>query len=421
MPTSGALAEVLASLFDRPRLLRRGAAGQSLPDLVAQLLAVRSETAATQIAEALLSTYQDASQADCLAFFHHINDDLDIDAGVVAALAGSYAADPTPKAFAALQSACEPARQTLFRRLNEAQGGTGDIVRMRADLRVHLRDHPALARTDHDFVHLLSSWFNRGFLVLRQITWDSPASVLEKIIAYEAVHEITTWDDLRRRLHPTDRRCFAFFHPAMPDEPLIFVEIALARGIPASIQDVLADGRDVLAPTAADTAVFYSISNCQTGLAGIYFGNSLIKRVVTELSRDLPNIKTFVTLSPVPGLTRWMAATGIDGTHPGPEELTRLAAHYLLNEKTDAGAPLDPVARFHLGNGAMLHAVHAGADTSQQGQKRSMGVMVNYLYDQPRITQNLQAFEATGHIAASGNVRTAARQGTRLVPAATPA
>ena len=205
--------------------------------------------------------------------------------------------DATTDNFKALSDASEPARQKLFRKLNEAPGATAEIVNMRKDLLILLRSTPNLAKTDYDLVHLLRSWFNRGFLVMSQITWDSPASVLEKIIEYEAVHQIRTWDDLRRRLHPPDRRCFAFFHPSMPDEPLIFVEVALTKGVPNSIQKVLSDSREAIDETDTDTAVFYSISNCQDGLAGISFGNSLIKQVARDLSHELPNIKTFVTLS----------------------------------------------------------------------------------------------------------------------------
>ena len=184
-------------------------------------------------------------------------------------------------------------------------------MRLRRDLLPLLDERPELARTDHDIVHLLRTWFNRGFLVMRQINWESPASILEKIIAHEAVHEIGTWDDLRRRLQPTDRRCFAFFHPAMPDEPLIFVEVALMDGVPNSIRSVLTEEREVLDAEEADTAVFYSISNCQLGLAGVSFGNSLIKQVARDLSHDLPNLRSFVTLSPIPGLMRWLQGEGI--------------------------------------------------------------------------------------------------------------
>jgi malonyl-CoA decarboxylase len=274
---------------------------------------------------------------------------------------------------------------------------------MRSDLLELMREHPDLAVLDVDFRHLFVSWFNRGFLVLRPINWDSPAAILEKIIAYEAVHAIDSWEDLRLRLQPSDRRCFAFFHPSMANEPLIFVEVALSKGIPNSVQDVLAGERETIAADAADTAVFYSISNCQTGLAGISFGNSLIKQVVSDLARDLGNLTTFVTLSPIPGLNRWAKqanSEAFDAADPAAR-----AAHYLLEAKRPDGMPVDPVARFHLGNGAMVHAVHAAADLSENGLKQSGGAMVNYLYDITQISKNHERFVGDKTVIASKDVR----------------
>jgi malonyl-CoA decarboxylase len=259
---------------------------------------------------------------------------------------------------------------------------------MRVDHLAVLNDHPDLRRTDLDFMHLLRSWFNRGFLVLRQISWDTPASVLEKIVAYEAVHAINDWDDLRRRLHPPDRRCFAYFRPTMPDEPLIFVEVTLTKSVPNSIQHVLSHDRELNDAAETSVAVFYSVSNCQKGLSGISFGNLLIKQVVDELSNELPNLGTFVTLSPIPGLERWLKTQSEDahcldvfaGTATD-EVVEAVAVHYLLHAKTNAGVPVDPVARFHLGNGALIHGTHANADKTDKGREQSSGAMVNYLYD----------------------------------------
>ncbi|MBZ0124470.1 MAG: malonyl-CoA decarboxylase, partial [Roseovarius sp.] len=263
----------------------------------------------------------------------------------------------------------------------------------------------ALMALDLDFRHLFASWFNRGFLVLRPISWESPAHILEKIIAYEAVHAIGSWEDLRRRVEPADRRCFAFFHPAMPDEPLIFVEVALTRGTPGSVQALLAGDREVLDDEKADTAVFYSISNCQAGLASISFGNSLIKQVAADLSLELPGLRTFVTLSPIPGFTAWLKAEELVHDPGDDTQMRMLAAFYLLRAKRGNGQPLDPVARFHLDNGASVHQVHARADTSPNGLKQSQGVMVNYLYDLARVTQNHERFAASSQIAASSEVR----------------
>jgi len=286
---------------------------------------------------------------------------------------------------------------------------------MRRDLMQMSKDDPVLAAVDVDFVHLFRSWFNRGFLVLRPISWETPAHILEKIIAYEAVHAIDSWDDLRRRLQPTDRRCFAFFHPAMPDEPLIFVEVALTKGIPGSIQKVLAEDREALETDKADTAVFYSISNCQSGLAGISFGNSLIKQVVADLSVELPGLKKFVTLSPIPGLMKWLKEIGRDEDAGNPDRLKTLGAHYLLSARNGDNEPRDPVARFHLGNGAMIHAVHANADTSAKGVKQSGGAMVNYRYNLKDISTNHERYVGAQEIAASTDVRSLGNAASKLI------
>jgi malonyl-CoA decarboxylase len=299
----------------------------------------------------------------------------------------------------------EPPRQELIRRLNQVPGATKALVAMRADLLRLGRGDDALEALDLDFRHLFASWFNRGFLVLRPINWQSPAHILEKIIAYEAVHAIDSWEDLRLRLEPSDRRCFAFFHPAMPDEPLIFVEVALTKGVPGSIQALLAADRDLIEDEKADTAVFYSISNCQEGLASISFGNSLIKQVAADLSLELPKLSTFVTLSPIPGLARWLAAEGHDAGVLEADQLLAFAAHYLVEAKRGDGLPLDPVARFHLGNGALVHKVHGRADLSEKGLGQSHGVMVNYLYDLKRVSQNHERFATSHDVAASAEIR----------------
>ena len=340
----------------------------------------------------MFERYRSLSDADKLAFFKFLNDEMDVDAQSLARLATAYAKDATPDAFVALSRAAEPKRQELLRRLNQPMGATADIVAMRVDLLRILKSNPDLARTDHDFVHLLRSWFNRGFLVLKAIDWDTPARILDKIVAYEAVHQINDLDDLRLRLYPPDRRCFAFFHPAMPDEPLIFVEVALTKAIPGSVTRLLSDGRTPLEAEDAKVAVFYSISNCQKGLSGISFGNQLIKQVVAELSLAFPQLEDFVTLSPIPGLNRWLASQTDNPEHghvaeailqhrSTPQDVRAMAARYLLLAKREDGLPLDPVARFHLGNGALIHDIHADADRSANGLAQSSGAMVNYLYD----------------------------------------
>jgi malonyl-CoA decarboxylase len=328
---------------------------------------------------------------------------MDIDHEAAQAALSAYVQAPDQATYRAFMAAAEPARQELARRLNQVPGATARLVAMRADLLRLIPQDRSLAKLDLDFRHLLSSWFNRGFLVLRPITWSSPAKILEDIISYEAVHAIDSWDDLRRRVQPTDRRCFAFFHPAMPDEPLIFVEVALTRGIPGSVQAILTQDRAALDPGDADTACFYSISNCQDGLAGISFGNSLIKQVAEDLSRELPQLKTFVTLSPIPGLSAWMQAEGVEAA--SSDALRAIAARYLLSAKRGNGTPLDPVARFHLKNGASVHDLHAGADLSARGLDQSGGAMVNYLYDLDRVTENHEAFAGAARVIASPEIK----------------
>lgn len=376
---------------------------RSTTELCGALLGSHGEVSGSTIAHTILDRYARMGQEEKLAFFRFMATGLEIvPEDVIQALA-AYQEAPSKTTYSAFAKACEPRRQELARRLNQVPGATGQLVEMRKDLLDLMRDNPDLEPVDVDFRHLLSSWFNRGFLVLRPLNWDSPAGILEKIIAYEAVHAIDSWDDLRRRLQPADRRCFGFFHPAMSDEPLIFVEVALTKGVPNSVQGLLAQDREILQVKDADTAVFYSISNCQAGLAGISFGNSLIKQVAADLARDLPNVKTFVTLSPIPGLNRWLETTNLGALGKGKDRA--LAAHYLLEAKRPDGTPYDPVARFHLGNGALIHAVHADADTSENGQRQSNGAMVNYLYKLSQIAQNHEKFVGENTVVASSEVR----------------
>lgn len=410
------LGDLLSQLFDRSGVMRGKDDTRDIYELCAALLSAEGEVSGLQIAATVLARYAALDDDEKTAFFHYLNADFDIDGGKIAQLATAYAATPTPSVFNDLCTASEPKRQELLRRLNQPFGATADLVAMRVDLLKRLKDHPDLARTNLDFVHLLRSWFNRGFLVLKQINWDTPARILDKIVAYEAVHQINDWDDLRRRLYPPDRRCFAFFHPAMPDEPLIFVEVALTDSIPGSIDAVLSNGRTPLEADQAKAAVFYSISNCQKGLTGISFGNLLIKQVVAELSLACPQIENYVTLSPIPVLNRWLktqtdddaigptAQAILDGTAT-PEDIRAMAARYLLIAKRGDGLPFDPVARFHLGNGAEIYDIHADADTSPNGAAQSSGAMVNYLYDLGQTERNHEGFALKSTVVASRAVR----------------
>lgn len=403
--------DLMSTVFERRyrSASERDHSGRGIEELSEALLGSSGEVSGMTLARHILDRYAELDDCGKHAFFAFLTDQLGIDAGQVRTTLAAYEDNPTKATYRAFLAASEARRQELARRLNQVPGATGRLVEMRKDLLRLMRDAPELAVVDLDLRHLFSSWFNRGFLVLRPINWDSPAGILEKIIAYEAVHEIGNWQELRRRVQPEDRRCFAFFHPSMPAEPLIFVEVALTRGIASSVQEVLSDKRDIIRADDADTAVFYSISNCQGGLAGVSFGNSLIKQVVADLSRELPGLKTFVTLSPIPGLTRWGSETGAEIPDETPEQQRQRAAHYLLRVKRGDGSPYDPVARFHLGNGAVVHAVHAGADVSENGLAQSGGAMVNYLYDLSLITQNHERYASKQTIAASPEVTALAK------------
>lgn len=405
------LADLLSTVFERRyrREASEGAEdGRPLTEMATALVGSAGETSGLALAREILTRFGALDDDEKLAFFRNIASTMNLDPEAVRTTLDAYEESPSKATYRAFAAAAEPARQEFVRRLNRVPGATGSLVEMRADLLRLGGKEPELQALDLDFRHLFASWFNRGFLVLRPISWESPAHILEKIIAYEAVHAIDSWDDLRRRLEPTDRRCFAFFHPSMPDEPLIFVEVALTKGTPGSVQALLAEDRDALPAEAADTAVFYSISNCQAGLASISFGNSLIKQVAADLSAELSGLSTFVTLSPIPGLTKWLDQVGLTWNTDAPEHMQALAAHYLLNAKSRGDLPFDPVARFHLGNGAIVHAVHADADVSDKGRAQSGGTMVNYLYDLPRIAQNHENFANTREVVATPDVQSLA-------------
>lgn len=403
-----------------------GKAGPMGTDLVAQcdiLLGDSGEASGLKAALAILDCYDHLSRDEKFVFFREVTTHFGVDHEALSKAVESW--KPGDNASArSVYLAAEPRSQELIRRLNRVPGATARLVNMRAEFLSYLKQDPELKWLDHDFRHLFSSWFNRGFLEIELIDWSTPAEILEKIIAYEAVHEIQDWDDLRQRVAEPDRRLFAFFHPAMPSDPLIFVEVALTKTIPGAIGPILEKDREALDPAEASCAVFYSISNCQKGLRGISFGNFLIKQVVAELQRELPNLSTFVTLSPVPGLRRWFAgekenpdsiltedektafAAFSNEERPKPGMVTRFAARYLTKAKRQGkGTAFDPVAHFHLGNGAILHKVHAEADLSETGLANSWGVMVNYLYDEARIEEQHQSYATNQVIATSSEVR----------------
>jgi malonyl-CoA decarboxylase len=403
--------------------------GERVRQLADALLSGRGEASGAALARELVVALKALSPEDRLAFCRHIAAGYMPDEAALRAAIESWLAEPTPARAAALSDAAEPPRQELLRRMNQARGGTAALVGLRQEILPVLRERPELAPLDSDLRHLFASWFNRGFLDLRGIDWNTPAAVLEKLIVYEAVHEIDGWIDLRRRLAP-DRRCFAFFHPALPGEPLIFVEVALVRGLAGAVEPLLAPDTDTDAQESrareADTAIFYSISNCQEGLRGVTFGNFLIKQVVEELKQELPRITQFATLSPVPGFGRWLRRHAEDAEPPldaatlavlddpatweSPEiaagfetQLTRLCAAYLTETEPGRG-PNDPVARFHLGNGARLERINWRGNVSARGLRESFGLMVNYLYDPDTIEANHEAFATGGVVARSSAV-----------------
>jgi malonyl-CoA decarboxylase len=441
--------EMLQSIADRGRALiaRREPAHErsaGLIDLCEALLSGRGEASGVALARDILARYATLTIGPRIAFFEALGTTFGHDRARIEAAVAAWEADASPANAAELHRASEPRRLELFRRLNLAPGGTAALVRMREQLLDAMDHRDDLAAIDNDFVHLFSSWFNRGFLVLRRIDWSTPAAILQKIIQYEAVHQIRDWDDLRRRIDLPDRRCYAFFHPALVDEPLIFVEIALTREIPAAIAPVLADKREIVDPDRATTATFYSITNCQRGLSGVSFGHFLIKQVVEDVSREVPRVSTFVTLSPAPNFAQWLkreraqessialddedreALGGLDTldwwTMPEiaeslREPLLRAAAWYYMRARNGRDLPVDAVARFHLGNGARLERLDWLGDTSERALAQSYGLMVNYLYDVDYIERNHEAYAQQHAVVAANSVSRLLRSPLReIVP-----
>ena len=418
------------------RLFARAAKAESKADrhtrrtvsLCHALLSERGEASGAALAREALAAYRMLAGPALTAFFDVLAEEFSPDPQAVGEAADAYRQDPSPAKLIRLQHVVEAPRQELFRRLNLASGGTSALVEMRRRLLHELKAQSHWAGIDADLAHLLGSWFNRGFLSLQRIDWRTPALVLEKLMQYEAVHEIQGWRDLRRRLE-YDRRCFAFFHPALPDEPIIFIEVALTKGMSEKVQPLLDPDSPVVNPAGADAAIFYSITNCQEGLRGISFGNFLIKQVAEDLGREFPRLKTFATLSPIPGFRKWLAdaaathaelaelAGGLSGAdwfeNAGPgagvrTELMRLCAYYLQHAKHD-NEPADAVARFHLGNGARMERLNWLADSSKTGMARSAGLMVNYVYRLKDVERNHEAYANKHVVVASPGLALLAR------------
>ncbi|MFN8061046.1 MAG: malonyl-CoA decarboxylase [Vicinamibacterales bacterium] len=402
------------------------------------LLSERGEVSGARLASDALDAYRQLDARSLDRFFDLLSTQFVPSRADVECRASVYAIDPSPSNLIALQRAVEPPRQELFRRLNMAPGATGVLVQMRQRLLATLEQHPHRAAVEFDLAHLLKSWFNRGFLRLQRIDWRTSAIVLERLIQYEAVHEIAGWHDLRRRLQD-DRRCYAYFHPALPEEPLIFIEVALTRHVTSHVQRLLDPDSPVIDPATATCAVFYSITSCQDGLRGISFGNFLIKQVVESLGRELRGIRTFATLSPVPGFRRWLTSEPaarermpdgrslvemLDGAEWRTSRrssaalrrsLMPLCARYLVDAK-QRDAPLDAVARFHLANGARLERLNWLGDTSPHGLERSAGIMVNYVYRLADVERNHEAYAKAHKIVSSRRIERLARGADARLP-----
>ena len=420
------------ALAERPT----GRAGtRNLIDLCRDLLSESGEAFGTALAHEVVQRFEQLDAGGRAQFFRELAAGFGPERDKVSSAYDDWMSTPNAATRSALMAAIEGRRQRLFRRMNMAPNGTAALVRMRASLLEAIELDGSLLEVDHDLRHLLSSWFNRGFLEFQKIGWETPADILEKLIAYESVHQVTGWDDLRRRLAP-DRRCYAFFHPALPREPLIFVEVALQHGLSRAVGPILRSSVGSIAE--ADTAIFYSISNCQKGLRGINFGNFLIKQVVDELRREIPQLSRFSTLSPIPGFRKWLTAIGPDEIHAAlgekietlraladspdvvlareflieaadeevpdqivAELLVRSCAYFLY---TMPGAYADPVAKFHIGNGARLERINPAANNSAKGRTQSFGLMVNYLYEPEQIVANHQNFASRRRVQTSPEI-----------------
>ncbi|OGA74371.1 MAG: hypothetical protein A3G27_13475 [Betaproteobacteria bacterium RIFCSPLOWO2_12_FULL_66_14] len=416
-----------------PRAVARDS--RRVASICAALLSERGEISGARLAREAVEAYQSLDGAALHAFFDVLADEFSPDPETVGVYADIYRKDPTQYNLTQLQRAVEAPRIQLLRRLNMAPGGTTVLLEMRRLITRELRTRPHWVGIEADLAHLFASWFNRGFLVLQRIDWRTSALVLEKLIQYEAVHRIAGWRDLRRRLQ-NDRRCYAFFHPALPDEPLIFIEIALTRSMSARVQTLIDPDSPVTDPSTANCAIFYSITNCQQGLRGISYGNLLIKQVAEDLGREFPRLGTFATLSPVPGFRSWLTSfANAADAHPGQaktkellvqlerpdwhedkelaadmqRELQRLCAYYLLHAK-QGQEPLDSVARFHLGNGARLERLNWLGDTSPAGMNRSAGVMVNYVYRLDDVERNHEAYAREHRVIAARRFEVLAKE-----------
>ena len=362
------------------------------------------EVSSLVYAEHLSNLIENLDDKKFINFFNTLIEKYDIDSNSLLKASKEYSKNKTQKNLEKITRSSEPQWVELFRRLNTVSEGTLRLVRLRERIRSLKKDNSELAFFDISLLNLFKHWFNPSFLVLEKIDWTTPANILEKIIAYEAVHEINSWDDLRARIAPEDRRCFAFFHPLIPNEPLIFVEVALSHNMPETINEVIKIDRSITLYQDINTAVFYSISNCQEGLSGISFGNFLIKKVAHKLKQENEGLDRFVTLSPAPGFAKWLKEKSID-EDIDEDSLLKQALIYLINSDREDGFPNDPVAKFHLGNGAILERVNLNSDLSSKGINQSKGVMINYLYNLDLLEKNHELFFKTKTVQLSHGIK----------------
>ena len=425
------LKDILNTLFDRTSELFRNSKqnNKSIETLCYELLSSKGQLSAMTLSQNILSIYHSLSDNEKISFFLMLIKKMGFNLSLIEKTIDEFKTLPNTQKYNEITKAIISDRQKLFNRLNQTSFATSQLVKMREDIIRLSKNNKEILQLSLDLQNLFVTWFNRGFLVLRAITWNSPANILEKIIKYEAVHSFNNWEDLQRRLIPSDRECFAFFHPAMPDEPLIFVQVALTTDIPNSIQEILRDGRKIIDIEKASTATFYSISNCQKGLQGISFGNSLIKTVVQEISKNNPQIKNFVTLSPLPNFTKWLKKIKIKKEHFNlkknnsgfeylkryPKKSLEFASYYLTNLVDNDLEYFDPVAKFHLTNGAIVYDIHEKADVSQKGKKQSLSIMVNYLYDTKNLTQNHENFVLNNKIISSEKITKGSKRISELI------
>ena len=393
---------ILSSVMKGTRRLNRlrsksfGKLHKNINKAVDSVMSTTGEVSSLVYSEHLLNLIEKLDDKSLYKFLNHLLSNYDIDTKKLTKDVKNYSSEKNDKNLQKIRISSEPQWIELFRRLNSTSNGTYRLVKLREKIRA--MNKPELKAFDSGLLKLFKYWFNPSFLVLEKIDWETPANILEKIIEYEAVHQINSWDDLRARLAPKDRQCFAFFHPLIPNDPLIFVEVALTTGLPESIQNIIKLEREEIDIEDANTAIFYSISNCHNGLLGISFGNFLIKKVASNLKRELPDLNQFMTLSPLPGFMKWMEEYSpisferCSEKNCGDEELMKNAVKYLTKSERNDGMPNDPVSRFHIGNGASLEKINLNADTSEKGMMQSFGVMANYLYDLKVVEENHENF-----------------------------